>query len=300
LWALRSDSTGLSKPLRAALEFLATNEEIGVLAASLQEQLVQADPNSDPDPQSGFDSLLETLDIDVEWSEGVEDLRDLSTDDLWALLGLPEKAVPFFNARQDPFSANDPWTKEGRQWLDDNGKPLELRPHQLVGVVKMIINFFAGKPVLLMDGVGLGKTIQFTASIAILAYYRDYYTTHKSFPGAFGALPFLSFIHFTWLPDVIVITSAGKEWRSGVPNIPALPVVLVVPVNLVDQIVHEFHRYLQHGSFDVLPYLTSWNSRPLWWEHIWGLRSNQPQERRIVVTTPTVSLLPFLTLFAER
>jgi len=192
---LRRDSTGLSKPLRAALEFLATNEEIDVLTASLQEQLVQADPNSDPDPQSGFDSQLETLNIDVEWSEGVEEFRDLSMDDLWALLGLPEKAVPFFNTHQDPFSANDPWTKEGRQWLKDNGKLLELRPHQLVGVVKMIINFFAGKPVLLMDDVGLGKTIQFTASIAVLAYYRDYYTTHKRFPGALGAL----LIHFTYM-----------------------------------------------------------------------------------------------------
>lgn len=263
--------------------------------ASLQEQLVQANPNSDPDPQSGFDSLLETLNIDVEWSEGVEDFCDLSMDDLWALLGLLEKAVPFFNARQDPFLANDPWTKEGRQWLNDNGKPLELRPHQLVGVVKMIVNFFAGRAVLLMDEVGLGKTIQFTASVAILAYYRDYYTTHMRFPGAFGALPFHSFSlsFFMRLPDVIAITSAGKEWRSGIPNIPALPIVLVIPVNLVDQIVHEFHRYLEHGSFDVLPYLMSWNSQPLWWDHIWALRSNQPQERRIIVTTPTMSLLPF-------
>jgi hypothetical protein len=137
------------------------------------------------------------LDIDVEWSEGVEEFHDLSMDDLWALLGLAEKAVPFFNATQDPFSNNDPWTKEGHQWLKENGKDLELRWHQLVGVVKMLYNAFAGRPVLLMDEVGLGKTIQLTACIAILAYYRDYYATHQRFPGAFGALPSLFFFHFT-------------------------------------------------------------------------------------------------------
>jgi hypothetical protein len=43
------------------------------------------------------------LNIDVEWSEGVKEFHDLSIDDLWALLGLPEKAVPFFNAHQDTF-----------------------------------------------------------------------------------------------------------------------------------------------------------------------------------------------------
>lgn len=179
---------GLPKPLRQALSFLATQQDITLLAASIQDQLNHCHPDAttvDPIPEFDPDA---TNDCDFQWSEGVEEFNSMSEDDLWTILGLPEKRIPFFNASQDPYGNCDPWTEEGQNWFTDtrNGEPLALRWHQLVGLVKMLKNAFEGSPILLMDDVGLGKTIQVTALIALLAFYREFYTIHKRFPGKIG------------------------------------------------------------------------------------------------------------------
>lgn len=108
--------------------------------------------------------------------------------DLWKRLGVPDCAVPFFNKKVDPDGHHDPWTEKGRTWLEQagNGVPLALRWHQIVGVLKMLDNAFAGKPILLMDSVGLGKTIQVAAILAFLMFYRSYYEVQGEFPGHFG------------------------------------------------------------------------------------------------------------------
>ncbi|KAG1829710.1 P-loop containing nucleoside triphosphate hydrolase protein [Suillus subalutaceus] len=226
----------LPKPLREALSFLATQQDITLLTASIHDQLKLCDPNATPaEPIPEFDPDA-TSHCDYQWSEGVEEYNGMSHEDLWAILGLPEKQIPFFNHLQDPYGNCDPWSEDGQTWLKENGEPLALRWHQLVGLVKMVKNAFCGMPVLLMDEVGLGKI-------------------------------------------------AGTQWRSNTPNIPNLPVMLVIPANLVPQFTSELHRFLQRGAFDVLPYLATWSSRRTWWEDIWS-RSKQPEGRRIIITTP--------------
>jgi hypothetical protein len=189
---------GIPKALREALKFLATNDQIDLLKASLQEQLDQAtlSSSSTQDAPSFASDLDVEPEVDVNWKEGVEEFQKMSRDDLWNALGLPKGSLPFFNALEDPSGINDPWTPEGREWFQvgGNGKALEIRWHQLVGVLKMLQNAFAGKPSLNMDDVGLGKTIQVTTFIAILAYYRDYYASHGSFPGIFGESFFPPFV----------------------------------------------------------------------------------------------------------
>ncbi|KAF8810162.1 hypothetical protein BYT27DRAFT_7092906, partial [Phlegmacium glaucopus] len=69
-------------------------------------------------------------------------------------------------------------------------------------------------------------------------------------------------------------------------NIPDFPNLLVVPVSLVNQVLNELHRYYQHGSFDILPYLGKWEGRKNWWDQCWSQCRNK-LGRRIVVTTPT-------------
>ncbi|KAG2336606.1 hypothetical protein BDR05DRAFT_896483 [Suillus weaverae] len=253
----------LPKSLRQALSFLATQQDIALLTASIHDQLKLCDPNSMPAESVPEFDLDATDDCDFQWSEGVEQYNNMSEDDLWALLGLPEKQIPFFNLLHDPYGDCDPWTEDGQAWLKENGEPLALRWHQLVGLVKMVKNAFCGMPVLLMDEVGLGKTIQVTALIAVLSFYREFYAVHNRFPGQIGRLLLL----------------------NDSPNLPNLPVMLVIPANLVPQFTSELHRFLQRGTFDVLPYLATWSSRRTWWEDIWS-RSMQPEGRRIVITTP--------------
>ncbi|KAG1741204.1 P-loop containing nucleoside triphosphate hydrolase protein [Suillus occidentalis] len=253
----------LPKPLRQALSFLATQQDITLLTASIHDQLKLCDPNATLAESVPLFDPDATNNCDFQWSEGVEQYSNMSEDDLWTILGLPEKQIPFFNLLQDPYGNCDPWTEDGQTWLKENGEPLALRWHQLVGLVKMVDNAFCGMPVLLMDEVGLGKTIQVTALIAVLSFYREFYSMHNRFPGK-------------------IVT---KQWRSDSPNIPNLPVMLVIPANLVPQFTLELHRYLHRGTFDILPYLATWSSRRSWWKDIWS-RSIQPEGRRIILTTP--------------
>ncbi|KAJ7488758.1 hypothetical protein B0H11DRAFT_1720317 [Mycena galericulata] len=112
------------------------------------------------------------------WEEGTEEYSHLSVDQLWVLIGLPDKAIPFFNTKLDPTGLHNPWTDEGNAFFeDDRNSKINLTPrwHQLVGLYKMMNMAFIAEPVVLMDEVGLGKTLQSIALVACLAYYRDYY-----------------------------------------------------------------------------------------------------------------------------
>jgi SNF2 family DNA or RNA helicase len=279
---------GLTGPLREALKYLATHEEVELLTAELQEYLSQANPNSHLEvaPELSLDS--HTLNLD--WSEGVDEFMGKTMDELWEILGVIDKAIPLFNRLQDPESAHDPWTDEGGKWLQDHGEPLTLRWHQLVGVVKMLHNAFDNKPTLLMDEVGLGKTIQVTAFFAVLSYYREHFAAHGSYPGSFGQSPFSSiFLLAAGSDRSSSLETANKRWRDQHPAVPDLPAVFVVPVTLVPQLVSELHRYLRRGTFDVLPYTGTHQTRSTWWTDVWSARSNQPEGRKIIVTTSKVT-----------
>lgn len=81
-----------------------------------------------------------------------------------------------------------PWTDEGKAFLADPNShctALCLWWHQLVRIFCMLEHAFDGKPVLLMDGVGLGKTLQAIGIIVCLAWHRSYYDAQKNFPGFF-------------------------------------------------------------------------------------------------------------------
>jgi len=77
------------------------------------------------------------------------------------------------------------------------------------------------------------------------------------------------------------------QWKGAPGNIPNEPFVIVVPVNLVHQLTSELHRYLQHGYFDIFPYVGTWKSRKRWWLDVWTKGKNPPG-RKILITTPTV------------
>jgi hypothetical protein len=125
----------------------------------------------------------------ADWRSGVEEYAECSTDDLWQQLGLDQsKQLPFFQTYTDPNDVISPWSEDGQAWLDDalNEKSI-LAPHwhQLVGILRMIDRALLGEPVMLMDGVGIGKTMQAVGVIACLAHYHDYYKMHGMFPGKF-------------------------------------------------------------------------------------------------------------------
>lgn len=127
--------------------------------------------------------------VDPDWKEGVEALANYTEDQLWQKLGLTGNKLPFFQDWTDPDGMIDPWSEEGQAWLNVTpARRQELKPrwHQLVGIYRQIERAFEGKPVLLMDGVGLGKTLQVLGAIACLAYYQQFFVSKGHFPGDFG------------------------------------------------------------------------------------------------------------------
>jgi hypothetical protein len=164
---------------------LATEEEVKELELLIETTLAAMVPLEGDKVVIDFG---ENIDVG-DWKSGVEEYDKRSEDELWEDLGMPEKKLPFFQTRSDPDAAVDPWSEDGQQWLDNPASPaqnLAPRWHQLVGILRLIDRVLDGRPVMLMDGVGVGKTMQAVGLIACLAHYREHYRKHGKFPGKFG------------------------------------------------------------------------------------------------------------------
>lgn len=123
------------------------------------------------------------------WSEGVEHYCNTTPEELDAYLGITDGYLEGFNQTEDPDGATDPWTKEGEKVLKSpSALPLRLRWHQLIGVLHIMDRMFEGKPVLVMDNVGVGKTIQGVGVITLYAFFRAFFETRGHFPGKFCRL----------------------------------------------------------------------------------------------------------------
>ena len=121
-----------------------------------------------------------------DWKEGVEQYRKYSQQELWEMLGLGNThAIPFFQKKLDVHGTCQPWTEEGEHWLSTSpdAQPLRVKWHQLVGMIHLLDQALQGKPVLLMDEVGVGKTMQAVGLIALLTYFREFYVQSGHFPG---------------------------------------------------------------------------------------------------------------------
>ncbi|KAG2063389.1 hypothetical protein BDR04DRAFT_1163790, partial [Suillus decipiens] len=272
----KAESIGrLPKSLRDALDKLATDREVKELELLIETTLAAMVPLDGDEVAVDF---TENMDV-RDWKSGVEEYDRCSEDDLWEYLGLPEKRLPFFQRRSDPNAAIDPWSEEGQQWLDDPTSPaqsLAPRWHQLVGILRLIDRFLDGKPVMLMDGVGVGKTMQAVGLIACLAHYKEHYRKHGKFPGKF---------------------SQRCHLRTG-SNIPDLPTVIMSPPNLQHQWMSEIQRYLRRATFDVLPYTGKYTARSQWWTMAWS-KCQQPPIRRIILVTTNAAHDDAATVFIE-
>ena len=171
---------GLSKNLRNALGRMASKKEALQMSEQLWEHLeLEKAPmedriefDVDPAPQE-------------EWSEGVEHLKHKNPAELYVLLGLEKHSILFF--REDGAVKQDVSGDLGE--LESSTTMTEgtsLRWHQLVRTVRALERAATSDPVLLMDDVGLGKTLQVIAIFVMLAFYQEYYKKNKRYPGDWG------------------------------------------------------------------------------------------------------------------
>lgn len=123
-----------------------------------------------------------------DWVEGVEHLKDATIGDLWLRLGFPSQRIPGITSKIDPDGLYSSTDKKPWKALEDSGglQDLDIRWHQLVGIYRLLELFFDGKPALLMDGVGLGKTLTVIGFAAALSAYRLAFKANGAFPGDFS------------------------------------------------------------------------------------------------------------------
>jgi len=271
--------TGLPKPLRDALGRLADQHRVNQLVTEMELHLQNLDPDAVVEEMPEYDPDREP---NEEWQEGVEDFAEYTTDALWAYLGVSK--IPFFNERYDLLNGQDGWSDaKVAEEIQQHGEWLVPRWHQLVGIAKMLTNAFEGKPVLLMDDVGIGKTLQVVGLVAVLSYYREYHLQHKKFPGHIGEYNFQCCRR---LADSI-IGQRGLKWPGGdaAGNIGNNGFAVMVPPSLQNQFLDECRRYLQPQAFDLLPYGGTVKSRPTWWTSVYVASNHQPSRRIMIGTT---------------
>jgi len=79
----------------------------------------------------------------------------------------------------------------GRLFLETEGDPVKentdvvFLDHQIIAALFAIDRAMAGRPIMIFDEVGVGKTIEALLVFATLAWYRQYFEDHGEFPGAF-------------------------------------------------------------------------------------------------------------------
>ncbi|KZT64657.1 hypothetical protein DAEQUDRAFT_655322, partial [Daedalea quercina L-15889] len=124
---------------------------------------------------------------EIKWLSGVEEYQDVNMDTLWAYIGRQKEwSIPFFNTKEAVTGTFNPWFEDSiKAMVHDNTIPLTLCWHQLVSIIKMVDNILHGHPTLLMDSVGIGKTMQVIGLICILAYFHEYYDKHHQFPSKY-------------------------------------------------------------------------------------------------------------------
>ncbi|EED80842.1 predicted protein, partial [Postia placenta Mad-698-R] len=256
-----SDAVGrkkwsLTKALRVALLQLASQDEIEAIRSEIIS-IVHGEP-------------VEIQELNFNraevghWREGVEEYANLTLDEVWDRLGLRDKVIPGFATLQDPDGTFDAWTKQGQAVLKGSKATL-LTPrwHQLVGLLKLLDNLFLGKPMLLMDEVGIGKTMQAVGLCAMYDYARQYYVEHECFPGQWAKVKY-------------------PHTEDG--NLPDRPMIISVPTSLVSQWTEEIHRYIAKGSMDLLPHAGTYSHRGDWWASVYA-KSKHPPSRQIILTT---------------
>lgn len=176
----RYPSPELPVRLRDLLNQLAGTAEVEFARARISEHLLSLaeGPNSSP-PES-------IPELSIDWTEGTEKYAKIDIDQIFAQIGFKDKVIPGFESHLDPDGL---YTRYDPQWkaLEESNTllPLEPRWHQAVAILKMLHLAFEGKPIMLLDEVGIGKTMQILGFIACLAAFHNHHEQFGFFPGVF-------------------------------------------------------------------------------------------------------------------
>ncbi|GAB1526304.1 hypothetical protein RhiTH_009471 [Rhizoctonia solani] len=175
---------------------------------------------------SGLHSLVDGCE-DI----GVLHLKSLSTEALWAQLGLP-------GVDQFPFA--EPGTGESAKDMAPLAKTRAVPFwHQVVGTLRILEGAFTqrvgdcAQPTLLCDNVGLGKTVQIIGVISMIQHYYK----QQELPAK------------ERLATPMFIQERSSPYFAGQKTIPNLPSIVITPRTLGNQWMEQWKKFTQLGSF---------------------------------------------------
>ncbi|KAI9069499.1 hypothetical protein FKP32DRAFT_1559595 [Trametes sanguinea] len=265
-----SSTAELPKALRQALENMPTVHQAELMLARIVE-VIQAAEAEDGDIELGDPQPL-------HWAEGIEAYRNLTIPQMQAAFSLPSPHFPFFNHKTDMVGNDDPWSEAGREALK-GPNAVDLKPfwHQWVGVMKIVDNMMSSKNILLMDQVGVGKTLQAAGTLAMYEWLRVHKDTRGDYPSRFREFN-------KRIAKLSLLTPSSENSPRGSEILPRRAHLVVCTPNLVDQWTAELHRYLEFGMFTILPYLgtCSTDRRAPFWKAVDAI---PPESTVIILTT---------------
>jgi hypothetical protein len=222
--------------------------------------------------QPGFSAALK-MDPTNEELAGL-DLKELYTD----YLGLPSCRIPglFENMVRPDRSSVDRWSSTARVIPADDLVPLNLDHRQVVGVVRKLMNAFKGHPIINSDDVGVGKTFQVLAVVAVLKWFAHYFDEHHQYPGAYFRMCIVAELIFlvrspietgemSWPPTRNLSTSipsvenihpskVDEASPKGYRPIPRASTIITVPVPLLQTWIEAVHKLMKPTAFTLIPY----------------------------------------------
>ncbi|EJD34499.1 hypothetical protein AURDEDRAFT_176446 [Auricularia subglabra TFB-10046 SS5] len=227
---------------------------------------------------------LEGTPLGKIFSSRMAELDPKPDEELYRMLGSLDGHIPnvvrYIHPRPEVNAFADSASEEGKIWARELAKvkanqpsellPFSLQHHQLVGVIVLVELYFKGETGLLLDDVGLGKTIQALVFCAVVAWYHDYYEKYNEFPGLL-----LKGLHYKHLTpgctgdktctvrhhDCTVYGShndctrdpATCTVRSRHGNFPCRPHLVSTPLAIAVQWVNQARSILENGMMAVLP-----------------------------------------------
>lgn len=280
--------------MRTALEQLTTDARI---VESVASDILFS---TDQEGTEGGEAIIsfDPAALGVEWSEEQNEYDGMSVEVLAKALGIEEsKGVPIIPGLAEFLDIANNYSEkanpvEFRKACETHGHTIRLnvREHQLAGIHKILSNAFLGRGLLLMDEVGLGKTLQLIAAMIIMVAFREHFLKTGDFPGDFRTYPSLSLrscSHSIQRPG-------GKRFPSTEDgNIPDQPFLVVLPPSLLSQFLDEVARFVKAGRMDTFPYTLTHTKRGGTFKTLWD-HSVQPPYRRMIVATSSVRPVVFL------
>ncbi|GJE96699.1 DEAD/DEAH box helicase [Phanerochaete sordida] len=183
-----------------------------------------------------------------------------SKPEIYVSLGIPTERLPCFSGWRDPDRCHDTWTEAEDPAPADHKVPAELKWHQVVGLRRLAEAMMARKSLLVLDEVGVGKTLQVLALIAYRILCLRSLEKHGRLPGSFEESP-----------DAEVL--------------PGL-VVIVLPPTLIKQWRSEIETWFLCNTIFIAEYTTKWHTdtRRAWWKALKD-KTDYPPHHKIILAS---------------